>query len=690
MRTRAGTCGRYDMVYGVPLVVGVKKGYPNFNQFAMHTQVQLSRKLQFVRQSGVPPSTAPIVQTNQMFLVGISNVMGVELWNSYTTTFTRPVQLYVFPDISLVLTNETGTLFDPPTQRYQPVVAQYATSNWLGYVPPLQDQSSFILPFSTNLMFLTNSVYRQASQQFVPADSLASSTFESASPAFYVPHWWLIVKARLRVAMVDTSVTPNRIVDYVNLSEQNLVDVTGSLTDGGQCGTSYNPDGSYGSFWCTNHYPNISDETVPTYGILNQIAVSMAQQPAYNSVVWNPPMNGFPASMGTKLYAIDFFRAQFGMGPVFTHPPNTVFYRSNTFVAPFQPLRTMYLLTSWQANDPLVHYTVSDLTNPVHTNFVLDQFSSITPDPVAGLGRVNDRYEPWGGNPDAGSSSPTLCDPTVKDSAVFGSDYWDFPTNQTPDAGWLARVHRGTPWQTIYLKAPAASFSTWLSWSGDDQLVANWNGINGVAYDAYFSQPTNDWRLASLLVSLFSTNAPRNLYSVNQPSIAAWCSLLDGMTVYTNTADGQLDSVLMQSNSPQALTIATALDSLRASQPRQCFQSVGDILAAPALSTASPWLDLSSAATVATSLTDEAYEAIPAQLLPLLRADSVGFVRQAGSTLQIQFTGFDLWPYLVQTSSNLRDWTTLSTNYPTNGVFTFSATLPPGAAPRFYRSVLGP
>ena len=33
------------------------------------------------------------------------------------------------------------------------------------------------------------------------------------------------------------------------------------------------------------------------------------------------------------------------------------------------------------------------------------------------------------------------------------SDNWNFPTNKYPTVGWLGRVHRGTPWQTVYFKA---------------------------------------------------------------------------------------------------------------------------------------------------------------------------------------------------------------------------------------------
>ena len=90
------------------------------------------------------------------------------------------------------------------------------------------------------------------------------------------------------------------------------------------------------------------------------------------------------------------------------------------------------------------------------------------------------------------------------------------------------------------------------------------------------------------------------------------------------------------------------------------------------------------------NITDEAYEAIPSQLLPLLRADSVGYAVQNGGRLQIQFSGSDGLAYAVQVSPNLVKWRTLSTNYPVGGVFRFVEIPPPGAPHRFYRSVLLP
>jgi len=364
---------------------------------------------------------------------------------------------------------------------------------------------------------------------------------------------------------------------------------------------------------------------------------------------------------------------------------------TNTFYAPYVPTYATNFSTVWQANDPLVHYMLSDLVGLTPTTIMLDHFGLL----------INERYEPWGGNPlyDYPGSSPTDFDLTIKDPFMVGSDYWDFPTNPLPDLTWIGRVHRGTPWQTIYLKAPGTSLAEWVQWTGNDQLVTNWDGMTGVTQDAFFTQPTNDWRLASLVVSLLNPNDLRTLASANQPSVSAWCGLLNGMTVLTNNlADDQLDpygppefaAVIMSSNSPQASAIAAALVAAGASQPGQYFQNVGDILAVPELSTASPWLNLSSTAQLEYGLSDQAYEAIPSQLLPLLRPDSIGSISQSGGAFQVQFTGADGYAYVVQTSSNLLNWTAVTTNYPVGGSFNFVDTLPPGSPRRFYRSLLWP
>jgi hypothetical protein len=569
------------------------------------------------------------------------------------------------------------------------VATNIPANAWPAYNPE-SEGSSFVLPLAsepgvpyTNFMVLSNSTYIAPDGVFVPETGIFERT--PGTTNLHVPRWQLTLRTRLRFALVDTSLGLDRIVDYVNLdSTEQPLDISDALMretpDTYSCdpqSTIYTPSASISSMWCTNRLEGSTADTVPTFGIMNQIYASMG----LTAPDWNNSKNEFPAGM-TKEQAIAFFVGQFTPGYL---------AQSNTFNAPFQPFRNIYLVTSWQANDPLVHYTIGDLKVLQRTNsFLLDN-----PDaPLATvLGHINRRYEPWGGNPKIGAVNAPLYDLTVKDplpSVLGGSDDWDFPTNQTADASWLGRVHRGTPWQTIYLKAPGTSLSNWMRWTGNTQLLTNWNGNDGLTYDAFFTQPTNDWRLASLLVSLLNTNAPRTLRSVNQSSTAAWCGLLDGMIVLTNTALGQLTPITMSSNSPQATAIVAALDAMRSGQPGQRFNNPADILATPELSTASPWLDLSSPDQLDWGLSDEAYEAIPCQLLPLLRPDSIGSISQSGGALQVQFSGSDGYAYAVQSSSNLLSWTPIGTNYPANGFFKVADTPPPGSLRRYYRSLLLP
>jgi hypothetical protein len=656
----------YDMVCGVPLVIGAKKGFPNFNEFAMHSQIQVVRKLQFHRPGD--STTMPVNEIDQMFVMGISNAFGVEAWNSYSTPFPRDLQMLVWPDITVIVTNlETGHLLSPQEYQSSPIVRSVAANTWTGYIQPFP-QVSFQIPLYTNHLFLTNSTYTFAGDHFVPMTGSFERT--PGTTNFHIPHWQLVLKTRLRFAIIDSG----RIVDYVNLATDTATNLMDALTYGGACGSTYSPNGSNGSMWCTNRMYGVNSDCVGTYGIQNQIEASLGH---LSNVDWNSSTREFLLGMSLQ-DAILFFKGQYTPGYL---------RASNTFNAPYQPYRNLYLVTSWQANDPLVHYTTVDLANPWVPTFMAD---SLVPQPTANLGQVNKRYEPWGGNPTGDSLSVTKVDLTVKDPLVRRADDWDFPTNLLSNLTALGQVHRGTPWQTIYLKSSGTTFTNWTQWTGNSQRAPNWNGMCLVAPDAFYTQPTNDWRLASLVVSLLNTNDPRNLASVNQPGVSAWKGLMDGMTVLTNSAQLQFDPVIVSSNSPQTVAVAAALDSARASRSGQRFGDLAEILATPELSLASPWLDLSGAYQIFSTMNDEACEALPSQLLPLLRPDSTSTVSQTGGAVQLQFTGADGFAYAVQTSLNLLDWTTISTNYPVNGSFNFMAALPPGSPRRFYRSILQP
>ena len=65
------------------------------------------------------------------------------------------------------------------------------------------------------------------------------------------------------------------------------------------------------------------------------------------------------------------------------------------------------------------------------------------------LCRKNDVYQPWGAS--VGGN-----DYTIKDPSIGVNNWWAFPDvsrNGVQNTGWLGQVHRGTPWQTLYLKS---------------------------------------------------------------------------------------------------------------------------------------------------------------------------------------------------------------------------------------------
>jgi hypothetical protein len=229
--------------------------------------------------------------------------------------------------------------------------------------------------------------------------------------------------------------------------------------------------------------------------------------------------------------------------------------------------------------------------------------------------------------------------------------------------------------------------NVWVIWTGDTNVS---DGI-GMA-------PVQDWHLASLLVCLFNTNDLRSLFSVNNPDPDAWQGLLDGLTALTNSSpDSQIqfglsvpefDPITISSNSPQASVIANAIESARTGRANQFFTEVGDILAIPQLTVNSPFLNWNDSVQQQKGISDEAYEIIPSQLLPLLRADSIGSVATANGQVIIQFTGYDGHSYATEVSSNLLDWTSISTNTPAGGVFNFTNVPALNANPQFYRSVL--
>jgi len=93
--------------YGVPYVIGAKKGFPNFNEFAVGSQVEVTRKLELRKRT---PSDRYPYQTNHMFIIGVSNAYAVEGWNSYRQrgAYPRGLEVFCANVMTTILTNEAG------------------------------------------------------------------------------------------------------------------------------------------------------------------------------------------------------------------------------------------------------------------------------------------------------------------------------------------------------------------------------------------------------------------------------------------------------------------------------------------------------------------------------------------------------------------------------------------------------
>src|SRR5205085_6488480 len=75
---------------------------------------------------------------------------------------------------------------------------------------------------------------------------------------------------------------------------------------------------------------------------------------------------------------------------------------STAMQAGFNPAAKLVVQSTWQANDPLVHYHPEDLRFGPKTNAqYLKPSQSSSNIPPATLGMLNTVYSPWGGNTNA-------------------------------------------------------------------------------------------------------------------------------------------------------------------------------------------------------------------------------------------------------------------------------------------------
>jgi hypothetical protein len=547
-----------SLIYGVPLVIGARKGLPNFNELASESVVQITRKVE-LRKSG-PGGSHLINQTNQMFVIGISNAQGVEFWNSYFTNYSRPVEVVALYRGSIELTNDYGYSMRTNTSMIGQVFLP--ANGWTNWNARHFAGTSFVVPLRTNQVFVPDAVYSQTSHSFKPLTANFETTPVSPVP-LPMPRWGLTITNRVVAYIRDSS--SGRLLDYVQLGN-----LTGYRDITGEMATPPQVQG-FDGVWSTNSPDGVHLSGL--LGVIHQIEISKGNPPV-PSTEWQSYGLNLPGG-ATRAQEIAKFLAFMTPNNVgsFTDPDTGIRYdavnTSNVAVAPFSPTWKQSLPMLWQVNDPLVHYTTGDMEF-LERSYVPVQWVSVsgTNIPTLGnIGRVNERYRPWGGNPfqtGAGSQvggDPNAYSPVFKDPLVRSSHDWNFPEGEPLSLSLLRRVHRGTPWQTVYLKS--GTVTDVLSWR-------RWTGNRNVK-DAEHTWPTGDWKIAALIASLINTNDPRTLLSINEPDTNAWLATLDGIVALTNSATqdmldnglSQFDPVVIESNSPQATVLARGINRER-------------------------------------------------------------------------------------------------------------------------------
>jgi hypothetical protein len=638
-------------VYGVPWIIGVKKGFPNFNSFTMETLFGQSRKIQLSRpNTTVNYITSPGSYTiSQQFSLGITNMLEVECWNPYQVSHPNPVVIFVTDTFSGVVTNDEGTR----ASLYKFVSPNYTTVfNWSGYgVNPLPPTASFVQPlYITNLMVQSVSNYNFLNPVFAPFNPTAPASFFTNT---LMPEWGLQMTNRLRVVMVESNSADGlfHVIDYVQLGGPDT-----SHDVGADIRTLYDTGihAGYDDQWDTTIVGSMPN------GMANQLAVSAAFVAIRTTPYWGAtPSPSDPTGYAWVTNSIDGFRGFLGFSYLPGSPAtgilnNTTAHSLLQAQAPYTPSALVSYTIRWEANDPLVHYMgndLNDLTKPITPeNYVL---------PLK-YGQLNERYMPWGGNP----QYPKDANPynsTIKDPRVYKPDNWDFPTGKLPTVGWLGRVHRGTPWQTVYLKSSPEPNTTilitnlyplwtWQYWTGDRAEVAN---TNYSFYDASNSVPTQDRLLFDLFTTAFNDNATRGQLSVNvgagnsdpNASLASWSALFSGMVVPTSLTNtyaviqpaGQTGvpvpaSPPLSPNSPLCLAYlvqngTNGINDVRANYVNAdglqgVYEHAGSILRTPALSEQSPFLH---GMDPTNNINDEMYEWLPQQMMSLVRVPSPNY-----------------------------------------------------------------
>ncbi|MCW5556844.1 MAG: hypothetical protein KIT22_03245, partial [Verrucomicrobiae bacterium] len=464
------------------------------------------------------------------------------------------------------------------------------------------------------------------------------------------------------------------------------------------------------TFWQTNLVQGNR-----TLGIDNQMRVAtgliQVREPFWSNLN-SPGGGGYIQEREAAVAGMNFFL--YGIQPTTGSAAALRDYGSKTTVqVGFNPSPRVFLVDRRMANDPLVHYTKQDLMPGYllatdgapgslgYTEFSEELFAGVpiparpqivlTTNSVAfdvgpQIKRIN-TFAPWGTNANLGTAQPPTGNPNstafhyaYKDPQLRVPDDWSFPVGTNTafryaGIGQLGRVHRGTPWQTLYLKSlmpaadPPGQSSAYTRYTGGELTWEGWAGNRRTS-------PTNDWKFFELFTAAFNENAARGQLGVNQTNVAAWSAILSSVPLLRNDGPAGPDTVepfFLEPGTPElqemlmgrfdrtvtvnatnyrvflpgiqtvfAPPVFTSANevrtfSLNMETPLQTagpLQTVGEVLQVPMLSDRAPFLRIPNWSRNQ-SVTDEVLERLPQQVLSLLRTDEPRFVIYAyGQTLK--------------------------------------------------------
>ncbi len=736
-------------IYGVPWVVGTKKGYPTFNEAFWQTELDVTRRmfigkantnvtLPYAANRGARPWERPGggVTANVEHIFHFTNHVAAEAFNKYTNQFGRHTRVIAtnytefkfgaYPRLPADVAQRDVRAFADYTVLHQfstAVSTAVSLDSWKANSPlTLFTQNygtNFTLdPINNRLIFEGDVGQPRA----FPATLLLNHPINVA----------VQIRNRLVYAVIDDSSNPPRLLDFVNLeSRVEESDLLGLLAESGAQNTPGSPSVVTGQairsdsprmndFWDRRNRTATNTLRVPR-GVEVQFAASIGEVAVANNLWRGQPVGSSFPTRQVDAFQIDGMRQ-------FLYGPNVPSFLIGTSPTPLQPLSgggtnqvgynpapEILLTDRRMANDPLVHFTMEDLA-PGLTVYTLPQGYFEIPglpidashrDLVKAVGANGDKpfrnqvglarktvnaSAPWGADPDYGwgvqppSASPLSFryDIAYKDSMIQSVNDWVFPVGKLASLGQLGRIHRGTPWQTIYMKAamPAgpSTRDARLAFDRNQRFVApsiagrfgrpapgpgpqkQWMAWAGNAY----TRPENDWLIFDLFTTALNENSAKGLMPVNNTNQAAWSAVLSGVPVISDSnvrlseTSGHLNAdtttPAIQPGSTQLAAMVTSINETRASESRlgSRFLHVGEVFGAPALTAGdnefvpsdsvayqkrgqSPYLATFNPVFAAgvrpggsdplvARVPDEVLERIPQQIVGLLRQDEPKFV----------------------------------------------------------------